>query len=73
MTIVGRINTCRYCGKRAHADWLIKYGTRAYAHPDCYMANKTVKDAAALPLFEKRKLEQAIWERAAAKAELSKR
>jgi hypothetical protein len=56
MTTTTRINTCRYCGKRADRDWLVKYGTRAYAHPRCYIENKTMNDAAVLPLFERRKL-----------------
>jgi hypothetical protein len=60
-----RVNTCRYCDKRMHPDHLVKYGTRAYACFECYSSNKTMRDAAMLPLYEKRKLEGWWWERAA--------
>ena len=52
-----RVNTCRFCGKRAHSDWLVKYGTRAYACFECYSANKTMQDIAALSQFERHKFE----------------
>lgn len=45
-------NTCRFCDKTAHHDRLIKYGTRHYAHPDCYLdAGKTLD---ALPIWQLR-------------------
>jgi hypothetical protein len=53
-----RINTCRYCHKRAHRGYLIKYGTRSYVCVDCYTAHKTWGNAAQLPLHERRKLEK---------------
>ena len=38
-------NTCRFCGRSAERGWLVKYGTRHYAHPDCYLnAGKKVED-----------------------------
>ena len=45
--LFGRItmNTCRFCGKTATEDWLVKYGTRHYAHPTCYLeAGKKTED-----------------------------
>jgi hypothetical protein len=59
-----RSNTCRFCKQSAWSNDLIKYGTRAYAHPTCYATHKTVKDTASLPLLEKRKLETFIREEA---------
>jgi hypothetical protein len=51
-----RINTCRFCGKSAHADWLVKYGTRHYAHPSCYLnAGKAITD---LPQYEQGQFER---------------
>ena len=39
------MNTCRFCKKSADEDWLVKYGTRHYAHPTCYLkAGKKVED-----------------------------
>ena len=39
------MNTCRFCGKSAAEDWLVKYGTRHYAHPTCYLdAGKKIED-----------------------------
>jgi hypothetical protein len=64
-----RSNTCRFCKKTTWSSELIKYGTRAYAHPACYAERKTMQDAASLPLMEKRKLEAFICEHAIAKAE----
>jgi hypothetical protein len=46
------VNTCRFCKKIASEDWLVKDGTRHYAHPTCYIkAGKSVSD---LPEYEKR-------------------
>jgi hypothetical protein len=37
--------TCRFCQRAAEEDWLVKYGTRHYAHPDCYLdAGKKVEN-----------------------------
>jgi len=58
---MSRINTCRFCGGRAHADYLVRYSTRAYAHPACFVRNKTIQDAAKLSPFEKKKLCDAAW------------
>jgi len=43
-------NTCRFCkGPLAPSDQLIKYGTRHYAHPKCYLdAGKSLE---ALPAW----------------------
>jgi hypothetical protein len=39
------MSTCRFCKRHAAEDWLVKYGTRHYAHPDCYLkAGKKVED-----------------------------
>lgn len=40
------MNTCRFCKQSEFNDErLIKYGTRHYAHPVCYLdANKPLKD-----------------------------
>lgn len=60
------IRTCRFCGCRAHTDWLVKYGTRAYAHPTCYVRHN--KEISALPEYEQRyfdsKLHDEIRQRA---------
>jgi hypothetical protein len=46
-----QINHCRFCGKAefgkySHSRRLIKYGTRHYAHPRCYL--EAGKDMGAL-------------------------
>jgi hypothetical protein len=39
------INTCRFCKTSAEHGWLVKYGTRHYAHPTCYLdAGKKVSE-----------------------------
>jgi hypothetical protein len=46
------VRECRFCRKRAHTDYLVKYGTRHYAHPSCYLrSEKLVSD---LPQYEQR-------------------
>lgn len=54
-----RYNTCRFCkSQMTYSDNLIKYGTRHYAHPQCYLdAGKLAED---LPDFQRRKLEKYI-------------
>ena len=58
---MSRINTCRFCHGRAEPGFLIKYGTRAYAHPACYIRNKSMQEAALLPHYQRRKLEAVMW------------
>jgi hypothetical protein len=37
--------TCRFCGKTAHGDRMVKYGVRHYAHQHCYLdAGKSLAD-----------------------------
>ena len=55
--MTNRINTCRFCGGRAHPSWLIKYGTRAYAHFGCFAAHKTPADVETLPQYERHRFE----------------
>jgi hypothetical protein len=46
-----RLNTCRFCtALMTSPDNLVKYGTRHYAHPRCYLkAGKSILD---LPLYQ---------------------
>jgi adenosyl cobinamide kinase/adenosyl cobinamide phosphate guanylyltransferase len=50
------LRTCRLCGKSAWADDMIKYGTRQYAHPECYVAKKRITDVELLPEHQRQKL-----------------
>lgn len=52
------IRTCRLCGERAHISRLLKYGTRCYAHFECFICGKSVDDMKALPDWPRRQLEQ---------------
>lgn len=56
-----RYNTCRFCkSQMTYSDNLIKYGTRHYAHPQCYLdAGKSPED---LPEYQRKKLERHIEE-----------
>ncbi len=54
------INHCRFCGKAesgqySHSRRLLKYGTRHYAHPRCYM--DAGRDLGALRGDEVRKMD----------------
>src|SRR5262249_35205212 len=53
--VMHRTNVCRFCKEVGWSFELIKYGTRAYAHPKCFVARKSVKELATLPDYEKRK------------------
>lgn len=50
------LRTCRLCGNSAWEDDLIKYSTRAYAHPACFIRQKTIKDMQYLPEYQRQKL-----------------
>lgn len=51
-------NTCRFCKLSADRDWLVKYGTRHYAHPTCYLdAGKQISD---LSEWEQRHFERKL-------------
>lgn len=63
--------TCRLCGKIAWEWDLVKYSTRHYAHARCFIERKTMKDAATLSLFDRRKLEGEIWQAAIDKATIA--
>lgn len=50
--------TCRFCGKASAEDWLVKYGTRHYAHPTCYQdAGKRVED---LSIWQQRQFDEKL-------------
>ena len=52
------MNTCRFCQQIAHEDWLVKYGTRHYAHPTCYLdAGKQISD---LSSWQQRQFDQKL-------------
>lgn len=50
--------TCRLCRGRAHPSRMVKYGTRDYAHFECFAARKTQADIDALPEWPRRKFEE---------------
>lgn len=62
MTIPYEIRICRFCGESAHRSRLLKYGTRAYAHFQCFAENKTIEDSDRLPEYERLRL--VMWRRA---------
>ena len=52
------LRTCRLCGKSAWAEDMVKYGTRSYAHPQCFIDKKTVADLQALPAYARKVLDE---------------
>jgi len=61
MKTMNDLRYCRFCGKSGWSDDLLKYGTRAYAHFQCWLNNKTLNDLAALPSYRREKLDK-WWE-----------
>jgi hypothetical protein len=51
--------TCRFCNGSAHPSRLLKYGVRQYAHFDCYVVHKTIKDRDNLPQWQRQRLD--LW------------
>lgn len=48
--------TCRFCHRAAAEDWIVRYGTRHYAHTTCYLdAGKKITD---LPQYEQDHFEE---------------
>jgi hypothetical protein len=47
--------TCRLCGVAGFH--LIKYGTRCYAHPACFIERKSIRALMQLPEYSRRELE----------------
>lgn len=57
------VRTCRLCGEHVHRSRLLKYGTRDYAHFECYVERKTPVDRDRLPDYERRALDRWLAEK----------
>jgi len=55
------LRTCRLCAETAWAHDMVKYGTRCYAHIECFVDRKTMRDFEQLPAYEQRKIRE--WKR----------
>ena len=46
------MSTCRFCGEWGFQDDLVKYGTRHYAHANCYLAKRGLEGLETLSLHQ---------------------